>query len=54
MTLPEAIRAYYEKFDEGPPIFEMDETEALSLIEKALESGEPIDEPAPPPSDVYL
>ena len=43
-TLPEAISAYREKFDVGPPIWEMEEDEALEKIERALKNGEPMDD----------
>lgn len=40
--LTEAINRYLEAFDEGPPIYGMDEAEAMELIENAIESGEKI------------
>ena len=43
MTYQEAIQAYVEKFDEGPPIREMEEQEAIRAIEAALESGKPME-----------
>jgi len=46
MTLMEAVSAYIDKFDEGPPIFEMDEHRAISLIKKAIKDGRPMEESA--------
>lgn len=37
-----AIRAYKERFDEGPPIFGWDEREAIAAIEHALRDGKPL------------
>ncbi len=39
MTYQEAIAAYIEKFDEGPPIREMDEQEAIDAMAAAIASG---------------
>ena len=44
MNYQDAISAYFEKFDEGPPIRDMDENEAIAAIEVALETGKPITE----------
>ena len=46
MNLKEAIQAYYDKFDEGPPIFGMPEEEAIAMIQEAIEKNQPIDEGA--------
>jgi len=46
MNLKDAIAAYFEKFDEGPPIFGMDEVDAVDAIESALELGKPMEEGA--------
>ena len=40
MTLQEAIEAYIEQFDEGPPIFGLSDEEAVRRIQQSLESGE--------------
>lgn len=42
MTFIEAIAAYIERFDEGPPIFGWDEHEAVAAIEQALRDGKPL------------
>lgn len=42
--LQDAITAYIEQFDEGPPIFDMEEDEAILSINEALESGKPLEE----------
>jgi hypothetical protein len=48
--LMELIGKYREKFDEGPPIWEVPEDEAIRLIEEALETGKEIrDEDVTPP-----
>lgn len=44
--LQEAVGRYIDTFDEGPPIFGMEEDEALSLINQAIEDGDPIEEGA--------
>lgn len=41
-----AIAAYIEKFNEGPPIFEMEEEAAIKAIQHAIDTGEPIEEGA--------
>ena len=46
MTLMEAIRAYTEKFDAGPPVFGLDEEAAIAAIRQALDTGEPIEQGA--------
>lgn len=43
MTRTEAIQAYYAKFDEGPPIREMDEQAAIAAMVEAINSGIPMD-----------
>jgi hypothetical protein len=40
--LVEAIRAYTERFDEGPPVFGWNETEAIAAIGQALRDGKPL------------
>ena len=54
--LKDAIGRYIDQFDEGPPIFGMDEDEALSLINQAIEDAEPIEEGAEEdlPPEAYL
>lgn len=53
-TLPEAIAAYRKAFDEGPPIWELEDDEALEKIERALEDQEPIDDDGDVlPEDVF-
>ncbi len=44
--LKQAIIAYIDKFDEGPPIFGMEDDGAIQRIESAIESGEPLEEGA--------
>lgn len=44
--LKSAIAAYIERFDEGPPVFGMEEADAIRAIERAIKSGEPIEEGA--------
>ncbi len=52
--LPEAIAAYREEFDEGPPIWGLEDDEAIEKIERALKSGEPIDDEGDVlPEDVF-
>jgi len=46
MDLMEAIQAYSEKFDEGPPVFGMEEADAIARIEKAIETNTKIEEGA--------
>lgn len=46
MDFMEAIEAYTEKFNEGPPVFGMDEAEAIKLIEKAIDTNTKIEEGA--------
>jgi len=43
MTLKEAIKAYRQKFGEGPPIFGLPEDDAIRMIEDAIENGNPIE-----------
>lgn len=43
-TLMEAVRAYVDRFDEGPPVLGMDEAEAIAMIEEALHAGKPIED----------
>lgn len=40
----EAIRAYIERFDEGPAVIGWEEHEVIAAIEQALAKGEPITE----------
>lgn len=40
--LMEAIRAYTERFDEGPPVFGWDEVKAIAAIEQALRDDKPL------------
>lgn len=42
MTLQEAIGAYIDRFEEGPPIFGMSEDDAIDLIQQALDEGTPM------------
>ncbi|MBI1195678.1 MAG: hypothetical protein GC138_07520 [Gammaproteobacteria bacterium] len=42
MTLSQAIKAYIERFGEGPPIFGMGNEEAMTGIIKAIASGKPM------------
>lgn len=44
--LKSAIAAYIERFDEGPPVFGMEEADAIRAIERAIKSGEPIEDGA--------
>lgn len=46
MTRKELIRAYFDRFGEGPPIFGMDEKEAVILMREALREGRPIEQGA--------
>ncbi len=39
MTRIEAIKAYIEKFDKGPPVWGLSEEEVIQRIETALETG---------------
>lgn len=41
-SLSEAVAAYVKNFGVGPPIFGMEEVEALDAIDQALASGQPI------------
>lgn len=41
--LQAALAACIDRFNEGPPIWGMEESESIKRIEAALESGEPID-----------
>ncbi len=45
MTYQEAIAAYIDEFDEGPPIREMDEQAAIDAMADAVESGVPMVSP---------
>ena len=55
MNKKEAIIKYFEMFDEGPPILDMDDEDAIEAIEEALESGEPMsDDPYDIPPDGLL
>ncbi len=49
------IKAYFEKFDEGPPIYGMEEDEANRLMKKAIETGVKIEdsEDLTVPDDFY-
>lgn len=42
MTLLHAIKAYIERFGEGPPIFGMGNEEAMTGIIKAIATGKPM------------
>lgn len=42
MDLQEPIRAYIERFDEGPPIYGMEPEDAIMAIEEALKTGNPM------------
>ena len=42
MGLAEAIRAYIDRFEEGPPVYGMETEEAVALIRQALERGTPM------------
>lgn len=46
MDRKEAIAAYFEKFDEGPPIVGMEEDVAILLKEEAIKSGKKMTEGA--------
>ncbi len=46
MTRKELIRAYFDRFGEGPPIFGMDETAAIMLMSESLREGRPIEQGA--------
>ncbi|MCP5426754.1 MAG: hypothetical protein H6966_00635 [Chromatiaceae bacterium] len=48
MNLQEAIRAYIETFGEGPPIWSLDELEAVQLIKTAIETGKRFEPPVDP------
>ncbi|MDH5571703.1 MAG: hypothetical protein OEY89_08060 [Gammaproteobacteria bacterium] len=56
MDLSEAIALYIQAFDEGPPIFEMVEEDAIAAMVKAIETGEAIKQGAEMniPKDAYL
>ncbi len=56
MTQEEAIKAYFEKFDRGPPIWGLDEDAAIRLIEESLKAGKQLEPPADPgmPPDALL
>lgn len=41
-TLQDALKAYREKFGEGPPIWQMPEAEAIAMIEKAIADNKPV------------
>jgi hypothetical protein len=38
----EAVRAYIERFNEGPPIFGIEPEDAVRQIQAALDKGEPM------------
>lgn len=40
--LMEAVRAYLERFNEGPPIFGIEPEDAVRHIQAALDNGEPM------------
>lgn len=39
MTKKEAIQAYFARFDEGPPIREMEDQAAIDAMVQAIKSG---------------
>lgn len=56
MDLREAKELYIKTFDEGPPIFEMEEKGAIAAIIKAVETGKEMEYGTEKniPKDAYL
>ena len=56
MDLMKAIEAYVEKFEEGPPVFGMEEDDAIAQIKKAIETNKKIEDGAEvdAPEDVLI
>lgn len=46
MNLKQAIQAYIEKFNEGPPIMGMEETEAIKKILDSIDNNAKIEQGA--------
>jgi len=56
MDFEQAIKAYFEKFNEGPPVIGMEEAEAIKKIQDAIENNQIIEEGAEAdlPDDVII
>ena len=45
MKIDDAIQAYIDQFDEGPPILGLSDDDAVRAIQKALDEGQLMERP---------
>lgn len=45
VDLMDIVEDYVNRFGDGPPIFDMDDDEAIAAMKRAIESGVPMEEP---------